>query len=920
MQQSLSVLSVCMGILFLGWHASGSQETNATPSFPFQVTAEVPGLDTPARTPPGKRVSGPIAPSSQQPGGALAGHIIFTSGGHGWAWNGSSWSLGRPVLNQMNEDYGNLDQMSLFAYYCFNAGATVVPFRPIGNQTNEVVLDNTSPQVTWAGTWENSSSTVYYGAPGAMPYRFAAADSTQTAAATYAPAFPASGFYPVYTWALHGANRINQLYRIRHAGGESSVRIPHHMVGNGWVYLGTYYFQAGRNPSSGAVIISNEADGQQPSGVVIADAIRFGNGMGNINRGGGVSTYPREEEAARYWIQAAVGQGQSTTLYDNPGSTDSDDNVGAPIRMAAEMNREAKGAMAKRLYVSFHSNAGGGRGVTALYNNPALSPSVAKNSNTPNQLRLAQLLGTEVNGDLANLGGFLETPWYNRGSDITFARSDYAFGEINNNTISNEFDATIVEVAFHDNASDARLMRDPKVRNWVARATYQGVVRYMNQFDAAPLVFLPEPPSNVRVMGSNDTVILNWATPIAQGGAGSPAGYAVYASTNGYGFGAPILTTGLANSAAVPGLAPGIVHYFRVTATNSGGESLPSETVACRLPLHSASSRVLFVNGFTRFERNLNLRQTPQSGQYRLPGHDQNTGTIDRVMPRQVNSFDYVVPHAQALAEVSSMALDSCQVQALTNGTVSLTNYQVLIWGAGNQSSADRTFNSAAQQQVAAFLAGGGHLLVSGAEIAWDLDRPTGPTAADRDFLKNVLHASLGSAANDDSGVYQFAPVATAPFAGLPAGTFDDGTQGIYSVGYPDALVPTGQGASAALNYPGYSGGAAGVFYDASAGGGKVVYLGFPFETITSSQMRGSYMARILDAFSRQPVISSLVAASPTVFEMAIQGEPGAEYHVESSPDLVTWHEEAQVSNPSGHVTVQVPRGAGSQFFRVRVQ
>lgn len=918
--QSLCVFSVCAGILLVSSHASGSQETNHVPAYPFQVTTEVPGLDTPSRQGIGKNVSGPIAPSSLQGTGALSGRIIYTSGGHGWAWNGSSWSLGRPVLNQMNEDYGNLDQMSLFAYYCFNAGATVVPFRPIGNQTNEVVLDNTSPQVTWAGAWENSSSTVYYGAPGAMPYRFAAADTTETATATYAPAFPASGFYPVYTWALHGANRINQLYRIRHAGGESSVRIPHHMVGNGWVYLGTYYFEAGRNPASGAVVISNEATAERPSGAVIADAIRFGNGMGSINRGGGVSTYPREEEAARYWIQAAVGQGQSSTLYDNPGSTDSDDNVGAPIRMAAEMNREAEGAMAKRLYVSFHSNAGGGRGVTALYNNPALSPNVAKNSNTPNQLRLAQLLGTEVNSDMATLGGFLETPWYNRGSDITFARSDYAFGEINNNTISNEFDATIVEVAFHDNASDARLMRDPKVRNWVARATYQGVVRYMNQFDAAPLVLLPEPPSNVRAMGSNDTVILNWAAPIAQGGAGSPAGYAVYASTNGYGFGAPILTTGLANSAAVPGLAPGIVHYFRVSATNSGGESLPSETVACRLPVHSSSSRVLFVNGFTRFERNLNLRQTPQSGQYRPPGHDQNTGTIDRVMPRQVNSFDYVVPHAQALAAVSGMALDSCQLQAVTNGTVSLTNYHVLVWAAGNQSSADRTFNSAAQQQVAAFLSRGGHLLVSGAEIAWDLDRPTGPTTADRDFLRNVLHASLGGAANDDAGVYQFAPTPTALFAGLSVGAFDDGSQGIYSVGYPDALVPSGPGAFAVLSYPAYNGGSAGVFYDGSAGGGKVLYLGFPFETITNPQTRSTYMARILAAFGQPPAIRSFAATSPTGFEMTIAGEPGGEYQVQSSPDLVHWQDKAHVSNPTGTLTVMVPREPVSQFYRVRVQ
>ena len=39
----------------------------------------------------------------------------------------------------------------------------------------------------------------------------------------------------------------------------------------------------------------------------------------------------------------------------------------------------------------------------------------------------------------------------------------------------------ILEVAFHDNTSDAALLRDPKVRNWVARGAYHAVVRYMNR-------------------------------------------------------------------------------------------------------------------------------------------------------------------------------------------------------------------------------------------------------------------------------------------------------------------------------------------------------------------------------------------------------------------------------------------------------
>ena len=76
--------------------------------------------------------------------GALSGRIVFTSAGHGWTYDHSAdiWYTQRGENNEIVEDYGNLDQMNLFVAYCFNAGATVVPFRPVGFQTNEVVLDN----------------------------------------------------------------------------------------------------------------------------------------------------------------------------------------------------------------------------------------------------------------------------------------------------------------------------------------------------------------------------------------------------------------------------------------------------------------------------------------------------------------------------------------------------------------------------------------------------------------------------------------------------------------------------------------------------------------------------------------------------------------------------------------------------------
>src|SRR3970282_1140159 len=104
----------------------------------------------------------------------------------------------------------------------------------------------------------------------------------------------------------HGSDRGDQLYRIRHTGGETQIRVPHHMVGNGWIYLGESYFNA------------------------------------SANAGGGVSGYPREDENMRYWVRANLGQGQSSALYDGTGN-DEQDSWSAPGKMSAEMNRQEGG-------------------------------------------------------------------------------------------------------------------------------------------------------------------------------------------------------------------------------------------------------------------------------------------------------------------------------------------------------------------------------------------------------------------------------------------------------------------------------------------------------------------------------------------------------------------------------------------------
>ncbi|MEO5804157.1 MAG: fibronectin type III domain-containing protein [Verrucomicrobiota bacterium] len=806
---------------------------------------------------PTSRAATAISPALREVSGTLSGRVIFTSGGHGWV-NFGYWSLQRAPLLEMVEDYGNLDQMNFFVYYCFNAGATVVPLRPVGFQTNEVVLDNTSASVSFVGTWTNiTDESVYFGSVGSG-FHQAFADSNETALATYTPTIPITSFYPVYTWVPHGANRTNQLYRIRHTGGESTLHIPHHMVGNGWVYLGSYYFDSGSNSASGSVAISNLQPAANTNSVVIADAIRFGNGMSPSG-----STYPHGEEGARWWIQNSLGQGQSSSIYLAPGEVaDYEDRMARP-KMAAEMNRPQIGRT-NRLYISFHSNATTGNTNTAVARGTV--GLINSTNPTPRQSSLAANISKETQDDLVAMNSQLEYPWYgSRGNTLA---GNYF--EIENGRLNGEMDATILEVAFHDNVMDGPLLRDPKARNWVARAAYHAVVRYMTNYDAAPAGFLPEPPSNLRTIGLTNGVRISWSLPFASGGSGNATGFVIYRSTNGYGFANPVIVNGATvTNITLTNLTADVDYYLRIAAFNSAGESMPSETAGCRWTANTNSSKILFVNGFNRFDRTTNLRQSVTAQNYQPPG---DMGAIERVMPRANNSFDYVVQHGKAITEYG-LPFDSCQKQAVTNDLVALTNYAIVVWETGQD--LNDNFNSVAQSKITTFLNNYGNLFVSGAGIAYSLDRASGPTAADRAFFNNFLHADLASDAHTNSATYTFVPLIGTIFGGNANGTIDNGTKGIYWVKSPEVLTPVGV-AETAITYSG-PGSSAAIQYDGSSGGGRVVYFGFPFETITGTNIRAAYMTDALDFLGAarvltQPQNSSVLRGSNSTFSIIASG------------------------------------------------
>lgn len=795
-----------------------------------------------------------FASVGSQPAGPLTGKIVYTSAGHGLTDNGSGfWRTGRGLTNGIVEDLGNYDQMTSYAEHLWRAGATVVPMRPIGHQTSEVIVDNID--ATYTGTWNDSTGTPYYSTSNGegVHYRYATGSTTLTAAAKFTPNLPKTDFYPVYTWVRDGSDRAaDSTYRVNHTGGSTDVKVDHSRVGKGWVYLGTYRFTAGR---FGSVEILNRTQAGNAK-VVIADAIRFGNGMGDIAPSGKTSGESREDEAAIYWIESSAGWTDVNTRvsYTNwRTSLSSDDdtaNVSAPLRWARYLNNAPFG---QSVYLSFHSNAGGGRGADGLYNRNDLFPGTG----TTNQFRWAQLVGKEITDDMTAYGSPPLPASWSYTANPTFARSDYAFGEIRADVAGNEFDATIIEVAFHDDAADASLLKDPKTRDRAAQSSVQATIRYFSEFGGSSIAFAPDAPTNVRTsVDATGNVTIRWdAPPASTIFGGTPSGYRVYASRDGYGFDGGAVGNLATRSIAIPAAQMGAgTVYFKVVATNAGGESPASAVVAARIG-DARLGRMLIVDGYDRLGEAQNVVQPLAFNGTNEEGPNSSVQNVQRVRPRWSNSFDYAVQHAQAIANVpGSLGVDTADNAAIVSGAVDLSAYRAVVWILGEESTADRTFDATEQSRVTTYLNAGGKLFVSGAEIGWDLSaQNNGKT-----FFNNTLRANYVS---DDANTYAAAGVANSIFAGVSL-TFDNG-ENVYNVDYPDRLSP-GTGGTSLLTYTGGNGGNAAVGWSSGNGATKTIVMGFPFETILDAAQRTRIMRAALSWFGMGTPLPATLSPSTT--------------------------------------------------------
>jgi len=738
--------------------------------------------------------------------GILSGKAVYLAQSHGWIY---SEALGRFATQRGNihetvEDLHNPEGMNQYlTAYLENAGARVFTVRERDQQTLTAIADNDGSGYAEVGSgFETFGDGLGEAASydhGANPFdsgttrRFPADGG---AVATWTPAVPADGYYAVYiSWDSDSANATDAHYRITHPGGVIDRYYDQTVHGSTWQYTDQLWLPAG----TGGLTVELVGDSATPGRWLSADAVRIGGGMGIIARQGGTTGRPRWEGGG---IQGGQYLGAPPSVYDPYNDGDGSD-PSSRSRWAAWEHPNGEDAV----YLAWHSNGLTGlpdspaRGTSSYYAGGGTDAPDASECSSPAITGSYTLTDEVHDGMIGQITGRWDAGWQDRGINTS------CFAEVNPN-YNSEMPAALVELGFHDNIDDAWHIKQPAFRRDVSRGMAQGIIRYFAGQDGVAPVYPPEPPISVSAVHEpGGGIRLSWQPGPSGGVDGdAPSGYLVYTSPNGRSWDTGFAVTGTTTVVNPPFLN----QYFRVVGTNTGGQSFPSEIVGAR---HSPDgfAPVLVIGAFDRLDMGL-------LGNEDIP----TLGNVRRLLATALNPGDVIAYHGRAIGD-AGWFWDSASDEAAAN--IDLSAYDVVVWAAGEESTADESFSDAQQVMLRSYLDGGGTLIASGSEVLWDLDERGSPT--DQAFASEVLGATLAADASSSSSVVG---------EGVLAGLSMDFGASRYPIEFADVLTATGTPIAR------YGGGneVAGVLTSNSA------FFGFPLDGIEDDGDRAAVYEALL--------------------------------------------------------------------------
>ena len=437
-----------------------------------------------------KNLSRPFTPSK----GLANRHIaLWQSHGYYYDVKRKEWRWQRPRLYGTTEDQFTQSIVLPFVIPMLeNAGAVVYTPRERDIQRHEVVVDNDGIQFSRSeykeiesgtSSWMQTDSAgfAYWKRNynyGENPFKMGTARYTFTekegdASIQWIPDIPESGEYAVYVSYQTLPRSVSDAhYTIFHGGNVTEIQVNQQMGGGTWVYLGTYYFQKGRTPAN-MVTLSNES---KETGIVTADAVRFGGGMGNMLRDGSVSSMPRYLEGARYWAQWAGMHDSIYSTYEGKNDYNDDINVRSKtvnyLSGGSIFNPDEVGMKVPfEALFSIHSDAGIAKedsifGSLAIYTTDFNEGLLASGIDRYASRDLADLLHTQVVNDI-------------RATYPKYWRRRAMWNRNYSETRLPAMPSAILETLSHQNFEDMRFGHDPNFKFTLGRAIYKAVLRFV---------------------------------------------------------------------------------------------------------------------------------------------------------------------------------------------------------------------------------------------------------------------------------------------------------------------------------------------------------------------------------------------------------------------------------------------------------
>lgn len=839
----------------------------------------------------------PTSNLSQPTAGLQNRHIALWQS-HGRYFNNRTekWSWQRSCLWETVEDlYTQSYVIPYLVPMLERAGAVVLLPRERSMRREEIILDNDkattyteqSRRHEWSSAGRGFAHNYESYSLGHNPFEDGTSrkvetvtDAKRTSTATWSGNIPKRGIYTLYIAYTSLPTSVSDAHYVVHSlGGDREFRINQRMGGGMWVALGEFEFEAGENMPL-VSIVNDSAE----VGVVTADAIKIGGGMGNMRRGTGdkasTSGYPRFTEGARYWLQWS---GFSEDVYaPKQGTDDYKEDYMSRAHWVENLMGGSEHLYSKTgkripidLAFAFHSDAGVRLtdeviGTLGIYSTAEGGGSFDDGTSRMRSRDLTDIVMTQIVSDIRTK---YEPEWRRRGM---WDRRYYEARMTPCPTM-------LLELLSHQNFADMRYGLDPTFRFTVSRAIYKGMLRYLSSQYGFDYVVQPLPVKSFSCELRDNEAHLTWEpTTDSLEPTAKPDYYILYTRVGEGGFdrGRRVDTT----SINIP-LNEGVLYSFRLTAVNRGGESFDSETLAIGRVRRSRAT-VLVVNGFTRLSAPVSEASDSIAGFYndrdggvpyiqdaafigkqrifdrseaRNDNDNQALGASERNFEGSIiagNTFDYVALHGSSIM-AAGYSFASSSREAVESGAVKLNSYDAvdLILGKQRTSTVARgamghkyeCFGDRMQYCLEEYAEQGGNILVSGCYALHDLWHSPLATDDDRAWARRVLRAEYGGNEPIPSG--NVTSVAKQLSKQPQRLTFDyELSSEHYAIEQRDILLPATNDATTALRYEDSLSAAVACRKQ----GYRSVVLGFPLELIGDATERNTLMSNILKYMLRR--------------------------------------------------------------------